>query len=53
MLNSNKAQENLGWRNKLDFTKTLEWTVNWQKEFLNGHSPLQASTNQIEKFLSI
>lgn len=53
MLNSNKAQENLGWRNKLDFTQTLEWTVDWQKEVLNGDSPLQVSTNQIEKFLSI
>lgn len=53
MLNSNKAQENLGWRNKLDFTQTLEWTVDWQKEVLNGDSALQVSTSQIEKFLSI
>lgn len=29
VLNSSKSQNYLGWRNKLDFDQTLDWTADW------------------------
>ena len=52
LLDSQKARNSLGWRDKLSFSDSIDWTANWFKAF-RTNDPLQVTTNQIEKFLTI
>lgn len=51
-LDSSKAIGQLGWTNKLLFPESLEWTINWEKEFSNGASARKITEQQIADFLS-
>jgi CDP-glucose 4,6-dehydratase len=52
LLDSQKARNSLGWRDKLSFSDSIDWTANWFKAFRTS-DPLQVTTSQIEKFLTI
>jgi CDP-glucose 4,6-dehydratase len=52
-LDSTKARDELGWRNKLDLEKTVSCTVEWYKKFLEGKNMKEFSYQQIENFTSL
>jgi CDP-glucose 4,6-dehydratase len=52
-LDSSKAKQKLGWSNKLDFTQTIKWTVDWYEHVESSKDSLSISRRQIEKYLSI
>jgi CDP-glucose 4,6-dehydratase len=52
LLNSEKARKSLDWSDKLDFTKSIEWTVNWYKTNIQGCS-LEITKTQIRDFLTL
>lgn len=52
-LDSSRAQSELGWRNELPFPLSLEWTIEWQREVLDGADPRIAARNQIERFVAL
>jgi CDP-glucose 4,6-dehydratase len=50
-LDATKAQENLHWRNRLNFEESLAWTVEWQKRVTrDGQLPLSVTLDQISEF---
>ncbi len=49
-LNSSKARELLGWRDKYDFEESVRETVSWYKRVSNGESALTVSQEQVEQF---
>lgn len=51
-LDAAKAERQLGWRNKLPFPRSLEWTVDWQKQVAAGNTPRATTMNQIREFAS-
>jgi len=53
LLNSSKAMETLTWENKLKLSDSVQWTVDWQKQFLNGGDARTITENQISRFLEI
>lgn len=52
-LDSTKAESQLGWRNKLVYPESLEWTIAWAKQFDKHHNARQISLEQIQAFESI
>jgi CDP-glucose 4,6-dehydratase len=52
VLNSDKARNELGWRDKLNFVESVEWTVNWYKNVHNGNEPLGETLKNIRNFES-
>ena len=52
LLNSDKARSELGWRDKLNFVESVEWTVNWYKSVHNGNKPLDETLKNIRNFES-
>lgn len=52
-LDSSKAKQNLGWSNRLDFTQTIKWTIDWYEQVESSKDALSISRRQIEKYLSI
>jgi len=52
-LESSKARINLGWRDSLDFTAAIEWTIEWEKRVSHGESPRDVTLEQISRFLSL
>ena len=52
-LDCNKAKKRLGWKTKLDVTETIEWTVNWYKEYFKNSDMKEYTENQIDKFISL
>jgi CDP-glucose 4,6-dehydratase len=52
-LDASKSQKELGWKNKLSFEKTLEWTVDWHKDLEQGKEPLNICREQISRFLAL
>jgi CDP-glucose 4,6-dehydratase len=52
LLNSNKARNDLGWNDKLDFESSVDWTINWYKKVNNGLDPLAAMLIDIHGFES-
>lgn len=52
LLDSNKARKSLGWIDKLGFSDSINWTVNWFKA-TQTNDPLQVTINQIKNFLTI
>jgi CDP-glucose 4,6-dehydratase len=49
-LDASKAETELGWRNRLSFTNSVEWTVNWAREVRGGHDARAVTTAQIDAF---
>jgi CDP-glucose 4,6-dehydratase len=52
LLDSEKARKSLGWSDKLDFVKSIEWTVNWYKTNIQ-ESSLEITKNQIQDFFNL
>ena len=52
-LDCNKAKKRLGWKTKLDVNETIEWTVNWYKEYFKNSDMKEYTENQIDKFTSL
>lgn len=52
-LDSNKANSELDWKNKLDLETTISYTIDWYKKFLNGIDMKEYSSQQIENFTSL
>lgn len=50
LLNSDKARINLGWKEKLSFEESVEWTINWYKNVRNGADLFLETTKNIDKF---
>jgi len=49
-LDATKAENDLGWHNRLSFTESIEWTVTWEKETRAGKDPRAATNEQIAAF---
>jgi CDP-glucose 4,6-dehydratase len=49
-LDATKAETELGWRNRLSFTESVEWTVAWDRETRAGAMPRDVSLAQIAAF---
>lgn len=52
LLNSSKANTELGWRDKMTFEEAIESTVTWHKRVSGGTPPLDAMTSDIVEFLA-
>jgi CDP-glucose 4,6-dehydratase len=52
LLDSNKARTTLGWKDKLDFVTSVEWTSLWFKNQKNENS-LAQTEEQIKNFLKL
>jgi CDP-glucose 4,6-dehydratase len=52
LLNSNKAREELGWHDKLNFDESIGWTMNWYKNVYKGNDSLKETLNNIRDFES-
>jgi CDP-glucose 4,6-dehydratase len=50
LLDSSKARQVLGWKEKLDFRSTLEWTAKWFKYQESRTDALSITTEQIKEF---
>jgi len=51
-LDSTKAREKLNWIDRLSFEESIEWTVNWYKNIINGSNhadQLEWAVNQFEQ----
>lgn len=49
-LNATKAETRLGWHNRLSFTESIAWTVDWEKRTRDGEEPLAVTMAQIKAF---
>ena len=52
-LDCNKAKKRLGWKTKLDVNETIEWTINWYKEYFKNSDMKKYTEDQIDKFASL
>lgn len=52
LLDSSKARETLGWKDKLDFSTSIDLTVNWFK-LSKLKSPFEVTANQVSAFLAL
>lgn len=52
-LDSTKAESLLGWKNKLLYPESLEWTINWAKQFDANPEARQLTLEQIQAFEAI
>ena len=50
VLDSSKAEMNLGWNNTLDHRLAVRWTVEWSKSVLEGRNPREVTLAQIQRF---
>ncbi len=50
-LNSEKSFSNLGWKNKLSFEESVNWTSDWYKKFSSGGQVLDITKRQVQEFL--
>ena len=53
MLNSNKARKELGWETKIGTEKSIEWIIDWHKNYLQNENMKEKSLEQIEKFVNM
>ena len=49
-LDSRKAELRLGWRNRLEFSDALSWTVAWEKRVRAGEDARTVTVSQINEF---
>ena len=52
-LDSSKAENLLGWKNKLLYPDSLDWTITWAKQFDAKREARQLTLQQIEAFEAI
>jgi CDP-glucose 4,6-dehydratase len=50
-LDAAKSEDALGWRNRLDFRQSVEWTVDWYAAVRDGQSPREISEVQLLAFV--
>jgi CDP-glucose 4,6-dehydratase len=50
ILDSSKARELLGWKDKLNFDESIRWTADWYKKFLAAGNAREITQIQIESF---
>jgi CDP-glucose 4,6-dehydratase len=50
LLNSTRARTELGWKDKLNFEESVNWTMNWYKNVHNGKDPLEETLRNIREF---
>jgi CDP-glucose 4,6-dehydratase len=53
LLDSTKARAELGWQDQLDFSSTLEWTIEFYKAVYPGSSTRELLENQVSRYLSL
>lgn len=51
-LDSSRARELLGWRNRLDCQDALAWTVAWHRAWLSGEDMQAFTLRQIHEFMT-
>lgn len=49
-LDVSKAKSRLGWSSRLDFEKTMKWTIDWAKADAAGADPRRLCADQLEAF---
>ncbi len=49
-LDARKAQIRLGWRNQLDFTSAIQWTIEWHQAVAAGQDPRAVTVGQIDEY---
>lgn len=49
-LDAAKAEEQLGWRGRLLYPQSLEWTVRWHQRVAAGEDPAAVTASQIAEF---
>lgn len=49
-LDATKAEHELGWKNQLDFSESVAWTVDWHREVHEGKSTREKTLAQIGAF---
>ncbi len=49
-LDARKAQIQLGWRNQLDFTSALRWTIEWHQAVAAGQDPRAVTVGQLHEY---
>jgi len=52
-LDSDKANEQLGWKNKYNLDETIELTIEWYKKFFEGSNMKEVSKKHIENFVEL
>jgi CDP-glucose 4,6-dehydratase len=52
-LDCNKSKDQLGWQTSLNLDNTIEWTINWYKDFFEGKNMQIVSFKQIDKFTKL
>ena len=50
-LNINKAKREINWKPKLSLNQTINFTVDWYKNFFEDQKMQDLSTNQINKYM--
>lgn len=53
LLDSNKARNELGWKDKLDFSETIKWTVDGYQAEIQGKDIRKVLEEQIQDFLAL
>lgn len=49
-LDASKAESELGWRNRLSFRDSIEWTVDWERDVRQGADARTETLSQIAAF---
>lgn len=49
-LDASKATNELGWHTRLKFPTSLDWTVDWHREVMEGADPREVTIAQITQF---
>lgn len=52
-LDSSKAQESLGWQNKLSLIEAVRETIDWEKQVLQGENARGVSQRAVREFLGL
>jgi CDP-glucose 4,6-dehydratase len=50
VLNSDKIRSVLDWSERLDFDRSVSWTVEWYKDYYAGRNPLEKTLDQINNY---
>ena len=50
ILNSDKAKKELGWETRISTEKSIEWIIDWHKNYLQNENMKEKSLEQIENF---
>jgi CDP-glucose 4,6-dehydratase len=51
-LDATKANQLLGWKDKLEFSEAIQWTSEWHSRVENGQDSRKVSFEQFNKFIS-